>query len=156
MAVPDDFGCFNWWLYTMYMNFTVHLIFFELHHSGTQLFLGNVDSFFRHENSPAPFSGRVSTPKAICFRFTQRPQKNSQCADVVFNSTKEAVSVRTLNIEGPHRCVQCKTLICVTLISSQPCTVQCKYPGKGCLRVKIECRARAPGCIGFRGEKLWF
>ena len=28
----------------MYMN-TVNMIFFNLHHSGTQLFLGNIDTF---------------------------------------------------------------------------------------------------------------
>ena len=30
----------------VYMNFTVHMNFFDLHHSGTQFFLGNVDIFF--------------------------------------------------------------------------------------------------------------
>ena len=44
MTVPDDFDLFS--LGVVYMNFTEHMIFFDLHHSGTQFFLGNVDIFF--------------------------------------------------------------------------------------------------------------
>ena len=45
MAVPDDFGyCVGGYIEYMYINIL------NLHPSGTQFFLGNVDIFFREKN----------------------------------------------------------------------------------------------------------
>ena len=67
------------------MNFTLHMIFFDWHHSGTQFFLGNVDIFFDPRNRQLNSPGGVSTPKA---------KKKS----LYLKSTKRTVSVRTLNL----------------------------------------------------------
>jgi len=40
--------------------YTVFMTFFNLHHSGIQVFLENIDIFFGPEKSPASFSGGVS------------------------------------------------------------------------------------------------
>jgi len=72
--------------------------FFDLHHSGTQFFLRNVDILIDPRIRQLHSPGRVNTPKAISPPFIYRPQKNSQCADVIFNVRRKAVSVRTLNI----------------------------------------------------------
>ena len=67
------------------MNFTLHMIFFDWHHSGTQFFLGNVYIFFRPENSPAQFSGGGKHPKSHFF-------------PALFDVDQKTVSVLTLNL----------------------------------------------------------
>ena len=74
----------------------VDLIFFNLHHSKTQFFLGNINNVFGSENSPAPLSRGVSDAE---------PKKNAAlrsanqvCADVQISRSAEIWSgVRTLN-----------------------------------------------------------
>jgi len=56
---------------------------FDLHHPGTQFFLGNVDIVFDPEIRQLHAPGGVSTPTAKKNHFISRPQK-------------KAVSVRTL------------------------------------------------------------
>ena len=73
--------------------------FFDLHHSGTQFFLRNVDIFFDPRIRQVHSPGGVSTPKAKNKSLDlTSTKKNSQCADVRFNVRRKAVSVRTLNI----------------------------------------------------------
>ena len=52
----------------MYMNFTVYMNFPDLHHSGTQFFLGNVDIFldpgFLEEPLWAPTAYRTGAPRS--------------------------------------------------------------------------------------------
>ena len=81
MAVPDDFDLFDWGLY---MNFTLHMIFFDWHHSGTQFFLGNVDIFFDPRIRQLHSPGGGKHPK-------------SQKKTLYLTYTKKAVSVRTLD-----------------------------------------------------------
>jgi hypothetical protein len=72
------------------MNFTSHMIFFDLHHSGTQFFLRNVDIVFDPRIRQLHFPGGVSTPKA----------KNNS---LYLTSTKKAVSVRTLDLTSEEK-----------------------------------------------------
>ena len=82
MPVADYFGfcIFRFYMY-MYV-YTVHVVaIFNLHHSGTQFFLGDEGTLFRPENSLAPFSGGFSdvgpkTNRCIKVRKTQ------VCADL--------------------------------------------------------------------------
>ena len=56
------------------------MIFFDLHHSGTQFFLRNFDIFFDPRIRQLHFPGGVSTPKAFFSRFIERPpKKQSVC-----------------------------------------------------------------------------
>ena len=72
---------------------------FDLHHSGTQFFLRNDDIIFDPSIRQLHSPGGGKHPKSqFVFRFVQRPQKNSQCADVRFNVRRKAVSARTLKI----------------------------------------------------------
>ena len=96
MVVPDDFGFFLFGV--VHMNFTVHMIFFDLHHSGTQSFLGNIDIVFDPKIRQLYSPGGVSTPKAKKIALFNVHKKSSHCADVRFNVRRKAVSVRTLNI----------------------------------------------------------
>ena len=62
MAVPDDFDFFYLGLYTLYINFTVNMLFFNLHHSGTQFSLGYVDIVFD------PKIRQLHSPRGLLFK----------------------------------------------------------------------------------------
>ena len=70
----------------------------DLHHSGTQFSLRNVDIFFDPRIRQLYSPGGVSTPKAKKIALFNVHKQNSQCADVRFNVRRKALSVRTLNI----------------------------------------------------------
>ena len=64
MAISDDFGFL---LGVVHVHVPCVHEFFEVAPLGNSFFRGNFDCFFRSGNSPAPFSGEVSTVKTIFF-----------------------------------------------------------------------------------------
>ena len=93
MAVPDVFIFFK--LGVVYMNFTLHIFFFDLHHSGTQFFLGNVDILF----DPKKSLYLTSTKKqSVCGRCFNVHTKSSQCADVKYLTSTSVCPVCDLNL----------------------------------------------------------
>ena len=91
----------------MYMQFS------NLHHSGTQFSLEVLTSF-RPENSPAPFSGGVSTLKTIFFLAVLRSHtKSSQCADLVLRShTKSSQCADLKYLRSASECPVCDLVLC--------------------------------------------
>ena len=85
------------------MNFIVHMIFFDLHHSGTQFFLGNVDILFdpkiRQLHSQKKSLYLTSTKKqSVCGRCFNVHTKSSQCADFKYLTSTSVCPVCDLNL----------------------------------------------------------
>jgi hypothetical protein len=94
------------------MNFTVHMIFFDLHHSGTQFFLGKVDIFStrkfassilrggKHPNSQSFFASFNvhRTKQSVSVRCFNVHKKSSQCADVKYLTSTSVYPVCDLNV----------------------------------------------------------
>jgi hypothetical protein len=93
------------------MSFTVHMNLFDLHHPGTQFFLGNVDIVFDPEIRQLHAPGGVSTPTAkkitlfhvhkkkqsVCGRCFNVHTRSSQCADVKYLTSTSVCPVCDLN-----------------------------------------------------------